>query len=217
MEASVRRTAWLQTVLFGLGFGYVEAAVVVYLRRLYYPNGFHFPLADLPREILRVEAVREFATLVMLLAVARLGARTGWGRFGLFALAFGVWDLTFYAALYVILGWPESLGTWDLLFILPKLWTGPVWSAAVIAVGLVGGGLLLFHLGEQRRLPRLGFAELALGAGALALLLYSFMANHDLVWHGGSPEQFPTTTWALGSLCGLASFASLVRRRRPTG
>ena len=77
-----RRPAGLAaTLVFGVAFGWVEAAVVVYLRRLFYPDGFGFPLRDFPLEIGVVEVAREFATLVMLVAVAWLGARTAWGRF----------------------------------------------------------------------------------------------------------------------------------------
>jgi len=54
--------------LFAIAFGYVEASVVVYLRAIYYPDMFEFPLKMIRTDHLVVELVREAATIVMLAA-----------------------------------------------------------------------------------------------------------------------------------------------------
>src|ERR1700682_679599 len=41
-----RRVRWL--TIYVVAMAYVESAVVVYLRALYYPHGFDFPLATMP-------------------------------------------------------------------------------------------------------------------------------------------------------------------------
>src|SRR5579863_8584995 len=140
-------TSWRRTVigllLFGISFGYVEAAVVVYLRSIYDPIRREirpsrsaadlFPLitpdqlrAAAPDRagLLRIEVIREAATLIMLAAVALTtvaesptGSWQGW--LPAFAVAFGVWDLFFYVFLRVMIGWPTSLLTWDILFLIP--------------------------------------------------------------------------------------------------
>ena len=46
--------------------GLLEAVVVVYLRELYYPAGFAFPLASMSKRIYITELLREVATIVML-------------------------------------------------------------------------------------------------------------------------------------------------------
>ena len=72
---------------------YVESAVVVYLRAIYYPQGFSFPLVLMPPGMVVIEIGREAATLVMLLGVAMLAGTERWDRIGLFCIAFGVWDI----------------------------------------------------------------------------------------------------------------------------
>ena len=65
-----RRVPWL--TLFAVAFGFLEAGVVVYLRELYYPAGFRFPVVIVPDRIAVMELVRELTTVLMLLAVALL-------------------------------------------------------------------------------------------------------------------------------------------------
>jgi hypothetical protein len=60
-----KRTLWAVGV-FAIGMGFLEAAVVVYLRLHFYPRGFAFPLAQMPAHVVAVEGAREVATLVML-------------------------------------------------------------------------------------------------------------------------------------------------------
>ena len=55
---------------------------------------------------LYIELGREFSTLVMLAAVAWVASRSRREWFAAFALMFGVWDVFFYAFLYVAIGWP---------------------------------------------------------------------------------------------------------------
>lgn len=210
-EAS-RPVGLAATVVFGVAFGWVEAAVVVYLRRLFYPDGFGFPLRDFPLEIGVVEVAREFATLVMLVAVAWLGARTVWGRFGLFAVAFGAWDLAYYGGLYVALRWPASLGEWDVLFLIPGIWTGPVWAPALVAAALVACGSVLYWRGEQGRLARPGSRQWVLALAALVAIIAAFLANHGAVYRGGAPGRFPVLVFLAGVAAGMAAFADLLRQ-----
>src|SRR5262245_43067523 len=102
--------------------GWLEAAVVVYLRALYYPGGFEFPLAPMPGATLVVEIGREVATLAMILAVAVVAGTSAWDRFLNFAYVFGIWDLVYYAGLRAALGWPQTLTTPDILFLIPLPW-----------------------------------------------------------------------------------------------
>ena len=203
------RLAWLAT--FGTAFGYIEAAIVVYLRALYYPDGFGFPLVMPPLEIGLVEIVREVATLIMLATVAGLAARSAWGRFGAFAVVFGVWDLAFYLGLKATLGWPASLATWDVLFLIPGVWTGPVGSAAGVAVFLVICGAWILHADRCGVRPAPGLLGWSGAALSLVLLLASFLYNHGRAASGGIPERFPWILWAAGVAVGLATFWKLFR------
>jgi hypothetical protein len=197
-------------VAFGIAFGWLEAAVVVYLRELLYPEGFDFPLRLLRPDLAVVEVAREAATLVMLGAAGVLGARTAWGRFGLFALAFGVWDLVYYLGLWIVLGWPAGLGTWDVLFLIPGVWTGPVWTAALIAVLLMALGVPLYLRGERHAIGIARWWHWALAAVSLSLILAAFLANHSLVLQEGVPVDFPEAIYFAGLATGIAAAVDLI-------
>jgi len=200
-----KRLLWL--LLFGAAFGVVEAAVVVYLRRIYYPGGFGFPLVLPQVPLLKLELVREAATLVMLLAVAVLAERRPWARFGAFAFAFGVWDLVFYLALRLSIGWPPSLLTWDILFLVPVPWTGPVLSAALVAVSLVVAGSWIIVRVNRGIVPRNVWWVWALALASLALLLGSFFANQGPARATGMHGAFPWGIYGLGLALGWLGFA----------
>jgi len=147
MSRAAQHSRWVRLAMVALwaaAFALVEAMVVYYLRRLFalqydlhfVPKTFHFPSAYLP-----YERAREVATMVMLLTIAYLAGRTWLQRLALWLFAFGVWDIFYYVWLYVLLRWPASLGTRDLLFLIPGEWWAPVWqpvlaSCAFIAVAL---------------------------------------------------------------------------------
>lgn len=203
------------TVTFGVGFGWLEAVVVVYLRALFYPEGFGFPLVPMPPRLAAIEISREVATLVMLLAVARLGARSGWGRFGLFAVVFGVWDLAYYGGLYVALGWPASWGDWDVLFLIPAIWTGPVWAPLLVAALLAVCGAWLTCRGERGRLPPPRGYQWLLAAASIVAIVGAFLANHQSVAAGARPAPFPVVLFISGVAVGLAALATVARECRP--
>lgn len=199
-----RDLGWL--ILFGIGFGFVEAAVVVYLRSLYYPQGFSFPLVLPENHIMRVEAIREAATILMLFAVAMLARRRAWARFGAFCVVFGVWDLVYYLGLRAAIGWPENLGTWDVLFLLPAPWLGPVWTAALIALSLVVAGAWIMSFSDRGGRPRVRW-WLWLGAlASFGLLVGSFVAAGAGMSQAAAPGPFPFIPYVLGLVLGWVIF-----------
>jgi hypothetical protein len=134
---------WLRlavVAMWAVAFALVEAMVVFYLRRLFAqqlglafrPAGFHFPHAYLAHE-----RMREAATLIMLLGIAWLAGRTWPQRFAYWLFAFGVWDIFYYVWLYVLLRWPASFGTRDLLFLIPNEWWAPVWQPVLAACAFI--------------------------------------------------------------------------------
>jgi len=188
---------------FGVAMGFLEAAVVVYLRLLYYPGGFDFPMTRLPDLVVLVELGREAATIIMLWSVAMLTGRTGQARFAWFSILFGVWDLVYYVALKWLLDWPDSLMTWDVLFLIPFVWTGPVLAPVLISIGLIGGGAALLHFearGIPIRLTPIDWSGLSL---SFVLLLASFGMNHQRVVEGGMPGRYSWELFAGG--CVLAA------------
>ena len=140
--------------LFAIAMGLLESAVVIYLRDILYPGGFEFPLNPVRPDLVWTEILRELATLVMLLGVGILAGRNLAERFAWFMYSFAVWDIFYYAFLRVLIGWPESLMTWDVLFLLPVTWTGPVITPLIVSATMIFFALIIILAGrEVLRLP----------------------------------------------------------------
>ncbi|MGO8685329.1 MAG: hypothetical protein ACLQUT_12235 [Thermoleophilia bacterium] len=131
--------------IYALAMAVVEAMVVYYLRALFaLQHGSGFPKQfNFPRALLGHEQAREVATIVMLIAVGYLAGRDWWLRFAYFLFAFGVWDIGYYAALKIMLDWPTSLATRDLLFLTPSPWWGPVWEPVLASIAFIVFGVLV--------------------------------------------------------------------------
>ncbi|HUX08873.1 MAG TPA: hypothetical protein VMX35_16355 [Acidobacteriota bacterium] len=171
------RAAFFWLALFSIAFAWIESAVVHYLHYHFYPEGFAFPLVQWPAGVLVVELGREFSTIVVLAAVAFFAGRSWWRRFAWFMFAFGVWDIFYYIWLVLFEGWPQSLLTPDLLFLLPVPWAGPVIAPVLVSVFLVLSAIILVWIEERtgRVALRKGYIITVLGAWALILL--SFMLD----------------------------------------
>ena len=201
-------------VAFALAMAYLESAVVVYLRAaLGAAPGEVFPL-DLSAEsspLGLIEVGREAGTLVMIAAVGWIAGRSGLERLAWAAVVFGTWDIAYYAWLRVFTGWPPGLDTWDLLFLIPVPWAGPVWSPVVVSLALVGFGLAM--AGRSRRGPAARITALQLGGLVLGglIVIASFVTNADVVLRGGTPSEFAWPIFAAGMAIGVATAASVLR------
>lgn len=130
-----RTITWV--ILFSIAMGFLEGAVVIYLRELYYPEGFLFPLKLMSNTNALVELFREVATIVMLLGIGMLAGRNANQRLAFFVMSFAVWDIFYYVFLWLVLDWPQSVMEWDILFLVPVLWVGPVITPLFITVTML--------------------------------------------------------------------------------
>lgn len=169
---------WLVVVLFATAMAWVESAVVFYLRTMidriqpYQPN----PLPDF-KGFEFAEIVRELATMIMLATVGWLAGRTARSRIGYGLVAFGVWDIGYYAFLKILCGWPASLLDWDLLFLIPLPWWGPVVAPMLIALMMITWGTLASQF-ERTEILNWSNKRTGLLCGfGIALGLYVFMAD----------------------------------------
>lgn len=192
------RNKVLLLTVFGLSMAYVEAAVVVYLRKIIYPEGFAFPLEAISMRLGAVEVGREAATIFMLLSVAYLMEKTRRGRFACFMFLFGLWDIGYYIWLKVTIGWPESLLTWDVLFLIPLIWSGPVLAPIMVACLFVGAGLLYYWNREAAEAVPISRLDWLLAAASAVIIFFAFVANHAAVSAGGAPGRFPWEVLAPG-------------------
>lgn len=208
-----RKILWL--TLFAVAMAFVESAVVVYLRRLYYPEGFRFPLKFIADKTIAVELLREISTLFMLLSVAVLTGKKFWERFAHFLLLFGIWDIFYYLWLKALIDWPSSFLEWDILFLIPLPWIGPVIAPVSIALLMIFCGVLISRIIEKGNSFKPALTSYLLASIGTAMVLYSFMRDTGATLYQQLPEPYRYELLALGGALFLAAFlVSYVKARR---
>jgi hypothetical protein len=192
-------------VVFAIAMANVEAACVVYLREAY---GIDDLLRDAPTALDRFAAIelsRELATLVMLGAVGFVAGYRFQDRLGYFVLAFGAWDIAYYAWLVVFLGWPASPFDWDILFLIPLPWWGPVIAPMSIALMMCIGGTCAVLQAERGQPWRMTRVNVGIAAVGVVICLYTFMADAIAALPDGAgavqevrPSEFQWLLFAIG-------------------
>jgi hypothetical protein len=224
-------------LFFGISFGYVEAAVVVYLRSIYRPLREQFypnvppdepvPLLSIDQlqsagpdhlQRVRIEFGREIGTLIMLVAVALLAARNVEQWLAAFLIAFGAWDISFYAFLKVIIQWPQSLLTWDVLFLVPVPWIAPVLAPVLVSISMIAAGVIIFWKDERASALRLTLSDWALLFVSGLILVLAFTWDFRSAMAGKPPVTFNWPLFALGEAAGATVFVkALTSTAHPNG
>jgi hypothetical protein len=207
------RTLAFTVVIFAVAMAYVESASVVYLQRaLSISPDRVFPLRgpDVVGSLAAIEVGRELATLVMLGSIGFLVGK-GWvDRLAWTAVAFGVWDIAYYGWLWVFIGWPHSPGTWDVLFLIPVPWAGPVWAPAAVSLALIGFGLAAAHSSHLERAARVGRGRIAVALAGGLLVVLSFTLDAPALMDGQTPGWYPWPVFVAGmALAGWAAWTAL--------
>lgn len=169
---------WL--TIFAVSMGYFEAAVVVYIREILYPEGFNFPLQPIVKHLATTEIFRELFSLLMLLSVAVIAGKNKMERFASFMLSFAVWDIFYYVFLKLLLNWPESLFTMDVLFLIPMVWIGPVICPLILSSMMIILALMIIkHPKGSNKVTLKGHEWLLLITGSITVIV-SFMLDYYL-------------------------------------
>jgi len=177
LRTTIRR--FCIAVIFSIAFGYIEAAVVVYLREIFYPDGFNFPLSisiidSVSKRLLLTEVGREAATLILIITGAWLFGRNLQQRVAYFLTIFAVWDIFYYVWLKVLLNWPASIMDWDILFLIPMSWAGPVLAPILASlVMLLFAVVILYRDCCARPIKATFYDWIALSIAAL-IVIFSF-------------------------------------------
>lgn len=150
LVVSRQQLIWL--AVFASAFGFVESAVVIYLRAATgLLPGYRGTLSDVrrssaeaykqeesisefPESLLTIEVIREAATMVMLTTLALLAGTKLRERCAIFLWTFAVWDISYYAGLWATVRWPASLKDLDVLFLIPVPWISQVWFPILTGV-----------------------------------------------------------------------------------
>jgi hypothetical protein len=192
----------LWVALFAIAMAFLETAVVVYIRKLYYPEGFMFPMKLISPDIALTEFLREIATLVMLLGIGLIAGRTRIERFAYFLFTFAIWDIFYYVFLYALLQWPSSLLTWDVLFLIPCTWVGPVLAPVINSLLMILLFFVIHHFVEKTRQCKMG------------VLVWSLLIVGSLVVIGSFTEDylgFMRQQFSWGQIFDLSGYEAQMR------
>jgi len=199
---------WWMVVIYAIAMAWVESAVVFYIRTHVDRIEPHQP-EPLPLigALGPVELIRELATMVMIFTVGCLAGQTRQTRLGYMAVAFGIWDIFYYVFLKMMCDWPHSLLDWDILFLLPLPWWGPVLAPMLISLLLILWGTLSSQF-ERNDISMLSNRRVwILNFTGVALALYVFMSDAIAIAHRGIeairavlPEKFNWPLFCLALL-----------------
>lgn len=162
--------------IFGIAMGFLEAIVVVYLRQIYYPQGFEFPLNTFSSEMLSIEWIREISTIIMLITIGIIAGKNFLQKLSFFLYTFAIWDIFYYVALKLFLNWPPSLLTWDILFLIPVPWIGPVLAPIICSLTMILLGGSIVFLQEKEYIVKIQLFDWVL------LFLGAFIIFCTFIW-----------------------------------
>ncbi len=207
----------LWVLLFAVAFAFIEAAVVVYLRAIYHPEGFSFPLTPISSHHLAVELTRELSTILMLVSIGMLAGRSRWQKFAYFMIAFGVWDIFYYFWLKLTLNWPASLFDWDILFLIPAPWIGPVIAPVLISLLMTTGGILILKKEEREGKFSPGRLVWTLAILGSSSILYSFTHDLDATLRLQIPKPYRYELLAVGLASYIISLLVTLQKTKSSG
>jgi len=197
--------------IFGVAIAYFEAAVVVYLRAIFYPDGFDFPLRAFgidsnEKRLLLTEIGREAASLILIGSAAWLFGRNKRCRLAYFMIIFAVWDIFYYVWLKVLLDWPATVMDWDILFLIPMVWASPVLAPILISVLLLifAGAILYFD--NQGNPIKAGATDWIGFFGGAVIVIISFCIGGVHITEPDYADSFHWPLFGLGCLTAIGFF-----------
>ncbi len=185
---------------------YLESAIVVYLRLLYYSNGFFFPIKMIPMPVAVIEIGREAATLIMLWFVAQMSFKPFKEKFALFIFTFGVWDIFYYAWLKIFINWPKGMFDWDILFLIPVPWIAPWLVPVLFSMGLIFAAVLILYYPQRFGTKILKKKEWLGEIICAALILLTFIWQSRFIVEGGIPIYYQWWLFIIAMSGGLIIF-----------
>ncbi|HIJ53348.1 MAG TPA: hypothetical protein HPP66_09365 [Planctomycetes bacterium] len=205
--------------LFGIAFGYIESAVVVYLRVIFHPEGFTFPLSNVDtilqhKALLLTEIGREAATIVLILTGAWLFGRNLQQRFAYFLTIFAVWDIFYYVWLKVLLNWPARISDWDILFLIPVAWAGPVVAPVLISITLLVFAIMIFYRDCYGRPIRASRIEWPGFIAAAVVVVVSFCIAGRHIAEPDYQSYFYWPVFAAGQIGAIALFVKCLLKQK---
>lgn len=208
----------LIAVAFSIAFGYIEAAVVVYLRALFHPNGFTFPMevfdaTPQARRLMPTEVGREAATLVLIFTGAWLFGSLRQERIAYFLIIFAVWDIFYYVWLKVLLDWPAMLMDWDILFLIPMVWASPVPYPVLVSLAMFAFAVAILYRCAHGRPLTVTYTDWLGWSASLLVIAVSFCLGGTHITESNYAEYFHGPLFGVGFALGLVFCARSLRGR----
>ena len=160
-------------------------------------------LSDSASWYISLETFRKLALLTVILIC---GSRfSPGGRYGYLVLAIvlSAWTLSYYAWLYILLGWPKSLFAFTLLFDSPAYWIGPVLCPLLLALTAMIAATFLMNLAQYRIASPPSVAHWGLVIAGGVVCAYSFVAESSYYAAGGAAPRFSWDVFWVGYLLAL--------------
>jgi hypothetical protein len=212
-------TRFVIVVIFSIAFAYIESAVVVYLRVIFHPDGFTFPLSNVDtilqhKALLLTEIGRETATIVLIFTGAWLFGCNYQQRFAYFLTIFAVWDIFYYVWLKVLLDWPARISDWDILFLIPVAWAGPAVAPVLISITLLVIATVILYRDcrgrpiRANRIEWLGFIT----AGVVVVVSFCIAGRH--IAEPDYQHYFFWPIFALGNIIAIALFVKCLLKSK---
>jgi len=205
-------------LVFSIAFGYIEAAVVVYLRAIFHSDGFTFPLAfaidPFSTRMFLAEIGREAATIVLIYTGAWLIGRNLQQRFAFFLTIFAVWDIFYYVWLKVLLDWPASVMDWDILFLIPTTWASPVLAPLLISLTLLLFAIIILYRDSYARPLKATLMDWLFFVLAAFIVVVSFCIAG---MHSTEPDYSSYFYWplfAVGHILAIVVFLKCLRKSK---
>lgn len=200
----IRKIFWVS--IFAVAMAFVESAVVVYLRRIYYPEGFAFPLKPLTDNLIVIEVLREAATILILFSIAALAGKKIWERFAYFLFCFGIWDIFYYVWLRSLLNWPSSVFDHDILFLMPLPWIAPVIAPVSISMLIIIFGIFIIYSFQRGYDFRPALVSIIFALVGTGLIVYSFIHDTGASLHQQPPQPYLYEVLIIGELFYVITF-----------
>ena len=196
-------------ILFSISMAMLEAAVVIYLRILFFPSHFDLPMLTIPGIVMGAELSRELATILMLISVGYFAGHNKASRFAWFLISFAIWDIFYYVFLYLFLNWPSSILGWDILFLIPVPWYGPVLSPIIVSLCMTVFAAVILYAQTKTFVLRTNLRErLAMLAGCFVILftytfdfilyIYKMDVNLKFAFTMFTPEKYNWPLFGVG-------------------
>ncbi len=210
--SKIWKTIFWVTV-FAITMAYMESAIVVYLRAIYYPGGFNFPLQPIDGYIGITEIIREAITILMLISIASLAGKTALERFAYFLFSFALWDIFYYVFLKLLINWPDSLLTNDILFLIPLVWVGPVIAPLINSLIMIILAFVIIYFLQKNGYAKIRLAEWIMLIIGSIITIISYVEDYtefllqrfsfiELFFSANRPEIMKmTTNYMPGDFC----------------